>query len=77
VATKPRARKSSQTDWPWLSSALTGFMGLTALSGLRGERHLERAEAYPKASRQSQHNERQNRGFGHILCAILHPRERI
>src|SRR5215467_234747 len=32
---KPRARKSSQTAWPWLSSALTGFMGLTAVGGLR------------------------------------------
>src|ERR1700712_3907927 len=26
LATKPRARKSSQTAWPWFSSALTGFM---------------------------------------------------
>src|SRR5215216_5516906 len=27
LATKPRARKSSQIAWPWFSSALTGFMG--------------------------------------------------
>src|ERR1700738_988958 len=26
LRTKPRARKSSQIDWPWFSSALTGFM---------------------------------------------------
>src|ERR1700737_1627562 len=26
LVTKPRARKSSQTDWPGFSSALTGFM---------------------------------------------------
>src|SRR5216683_219804 len=26
LATKLRARKSSQTAWPWFSSALTGFM---------------------------------------------------
>src|ERR1700757_4249233 len=26
LAMKPRARKSSQTDWPWVSRDLTGFM---------------------------------------------------
>src|SRR6202011_4927400 len=43
LATKPRARKSSQTDWPCFSSALTGFMMpcfCFELVPLRGFQHL-------------------------------------
>ena len=41
LATKPRARKSSQTAWPWFSSALTGFMmPCSVRAGFLGSRHL-------------------------------------
>src|SRR5881394_2095859 len=43
LATKPRARKSSQTAWPWFSSALTGFMVPVLLGRFLGSRQLSGA----------------------------------
>src|SRR5512138_662433 len=43
LATKPRARKSSQIAWPWFSSVLTGFMGPVLFGRFLGSRQLSGA----------------------------------